>query len=467
MFQHKTKIVLGAVLAVIIAAGLAGAAIFASPQQGTGISTQSQQSSSTAIQGVQSALIVQLTDPPIVPVGTTSLNLTYTSINLLVTVPIASTSTITSTITGTSTTSTSSITSITTGQKGQVTSQTITITPTSGSATVDLLKLQNISQTIASANLPSGSTIYSVSFVVSSITIEMNGVSSPVTLATGGNTLLVTLTNPAVLQGTNAVLLDLNPTIVNTPTGYQMIPSSIGIIKPQSEITDQEHDVGYTHHLTDQDQNEINHARGQVAANLVALSVSGSTSTITIQINNTGNSPVRLVAIGLRGNFTAQGCASTTSSLQDNHGDSGYQPGCESRNEVVLVPSVTSGSTTSSSSTTTTSSSSTSTTTTATTTSSTSTASCTSGQMTLVNADEGRSDNTNQLVIAPGQCITLTFSGTISFGQSGNALVPSTLAGQTYTVHVIASNGAETKLNCTLPLSKTSCMVTPANAGQD
>jgi hypothetical protein len=86
--------------------------------------------------------------------------------------------------------------------------------------------------------------------------------------------------------------------------------------------------------------------------------------------------------------------------------------------------------------------------------------SCRSGGMTLVNAGGGRSDDDNNpLVLAPGQCITLTFSGTITFGQSGNALVPSTLPRQTYIVHVIASKGTEMRLSCTLPLSKTSCKV--------
>ena len=95
MSEYKTKIVLGAVLAVIIAVGLAGATIMLAPQTGTTVSIQSQQSSqnsqntstsqqllstSTAILGAQSVLIVQLTDPPIVPAGTTSLNLTYTAL---------------------------------------------------------------------------------------------------------------------------------------------------------------------------------------------------------------------------------------------------------------------------------------------------------------------------------------------------------------------------------------------------
>jgi hypothetical protein len=175
--------------------------------------------------------------------------------------------------------------------------QTITVTPTGGSATVNLLKLQNISQTLAASNLPNGSEIYSVTFVVSSINVDINGVISPVILASGGTSLLVALTSPAQVQGTMAVLLDLNPTIINTPTGYQMIPSSIGIVRASTEIGPQDQQIGYTHQLSHQDQNDINHARGNLTAKLVSLSVSGNKSTISIQVSNAGNASTRLVLI--------------------------------------------------------------------------------------------------------------------------------------------------------------------------
>ncbi len=120
MSEYKRKIFLGAVLAVIIVVGLAAAVMPVATQLGVGISTSSQQSSanastvwqpshSIALQGVQSVLIVQLTDPSIVPQGTTSLNLTYSAINLLVTEP----STVTTTTTRTSTVSQTSTVTVT------------------------------------------------------------------------------------------------------------------------------------------------------------------------------------------------------------------------------------------------------------------------------------------------------------------------------------------------------------------
>ena len=183
----------------------------------------SQQTSSTSISaqaGGQALLLVQLTDPPVVPTGTASLNLTYSAIDLIVTEQ---------------------------GQNSLVTTNDVTITPLGGSATVDLLQLQNVSQTIATANIPTNSTIYSVSFTVTGISIGINGTSSTVALATGSNTFQVTLAKPAIVGGTTAALLELNPVIVNTPTGYQMIPSAVAIVKGSSQITHQDETVGLRH----------------------------------------------------------------------------------------------------------------------------------------------------------------------------------------------------------------------------
>ncbi len=438
-----------------------------------------QQTSSASQGGQQALFLVQLTDPPVVPAGTTSLNLTYSAINLIVSEQTSN---------------------------NQVTTKNVTITPQGGSATVDLLRLQNVSQTIASANLPNGTTVYSVSFTVTKISIDVNGTTSPVTLATGGNTFRVTLAQPAVLDGTTAALVELNPIVVNTPTGYQIVPSAVGVVKGHSSLTSEDDVIGSRHQLTNQDKSDLDQAKGRVSARLVGLSVSGNTTAVSVQINNTGGLPVRLTAIGLHGNFTSQGpgCMSysTTSSTSTNstststtsnstrgtnttstsvtrtsgHGTnttstttrggdnengqnssrtSNAEVGrCNGGNEVVFVPLLAANSNSSTSSSSASSTSSTSST------STTAAKTCTTGQMGLVNGNETANGDDNGTTLAPGKCIILTFTGTISFGQSPVVIIPSTTSGQTYTLHVIASNSAETMLNCVLPLTNTSCTVT-------
>ncbi len=393
---------------------------------------------STTLAGPQSLLVVQLTDPPQVPLETKSLNLSYSSLTLLVGEPNGS---------------------------GKVSPTDVTVTPTGGSATLDLLKLQNVSQTIASTNLPNGSVIYSVTFTVSSIAVNVNGTVSAVTLATGGSTFSVTISQPSSLQGENVALLQLNPIVVGTPSGYQLIPSSVGVIK-HSQGGGQEQ-VGTQHQLTQQDNNDLQDARGNLTASLTALSVSGNTTSLTVQVKNTGGAAVTLSAVGLHGNFTTTSpdCSITTATSTSTtttttaHGSSNHteietetqtltqsrsestQRVCqlpEHMNEVVFVPVATS---------TTSSSSSTSTTTSGV---------CSSGQMKLVNGGEDQ-ENGGGFVLQAGQCVNFMFNGTITFGESANVLLPSTAAGQTYDVHVIANAGANVQLTCVLPLGATSC----------
>ena len=409
------------------AAIFVAAAIIAASVLYLGLPIPSGQSSSSVQGGQPATLAIQLTDPPQVPHYTSSLNLTFTSLSLLVGEP--------------------------TGTKGELTTSTVPITPTGGKATVDLLSLQNVSQTIALASLPSGSVLYSVTFNVQKIKIHINSTVFDVSLATG-TSFTVTVAHPSAFNTGDFVLLQLNPVVVNTPTGYQLIPSSVGVMGHGAGI-DQ---VGLRHDITSGDSENLKSAQGQVTASIEALSVdSNNMVTLTVLVNNAASSPVYLNAIGLHGNFTVLGnaCQSFGSDMTfmpgDNGGDqssssshaSGIQ--CEipfHMNEVVFVPVTPSGSTATS--------------TTSSTTSQTTSQTCASGQMNLVNGfavdfeDRGIS-------LGAGNCVLLTFVGELSFGNSNFVLVPSTSSGQVYVLHVIGSNGANQQVVCTLPLGQGSC----------
>jgi len=399
-------------------------------------------STNTSTSGVagESVLAIQLTDPPQVPFGTSSLNLTYSGVNILVGEPASN---------------------------GQVTTSTVSVNPSGGSATVNLFTLQNVSQTIASAKLPTGSTIYSVSFSVQKVSIDINGTVYPVTMATGTSTLGVTLAHPALLDSDSIALLELNPVVANTPTGYQLIPSVVGIMKPSSEFQKGDQDVGQREPLGQNDQQGLSRAVGKITARLVSMSVSGNTTTFIVQVNNTGSVPISLVAVGLHGNFTsASSCmGGDDSGYQNNNGYQnnqfkGYQGNhgmgnghsrymCGQHNEVVFSPVIpaTASSTTSSVSSVT---------------STSAPAKCSAGQLTLVGGQGDEDYDGGSLTIAPGQCVNLTFTGIIAFGHSA-PVVPSTEAGQVYTVHVIASNNAEVMMGCTLSTRAISCSAFTGN----
>jgi hypothetical protein len=425
----KARTIKYGIAALVISVGIIAAASFlAGPSLSPSLVTTSPQaatsSQASTLPGSNSLLIVQLTDPPSVPAGTLWLNLTYSSLGLLVGEP---------------------------GSGGQLSPQTLTVTPEGGSATLDLLGLQDVSQTIASASVPDGSAIYSVTFTVSSLSIDVDGTVSSVSLATDGNTFTVTMANVPVLHGTNVALLQLNPVVINSPDGYTLVPSSVGVLRTsegQGEST-----IGWRHSLSGDDFNSLNQAKGSLSANILGLATTGSTTTLTVQVTNTGSAPVNLIAIGLTGPFGTQGgCqggTSTTSTTTTttttsetstgwgqpwtNQGGNWQKFACfmaDHWNVLAFVPVLPASAST------------------ATTTSSTSASTCGSGQLSLLSRMLG--GGFGGLALSPGQCVDLTYTGTISFADTGITIVPTTTAGTVYHVFVMATNGANIGLSCTL-----------------
>jgi hypothetical protein len=371
--------------------------------------------SSGAEGGPTAVLAIRLTDPPQVPHLTSSLNLTYTSLDLLAGEP---------------------------GSNGQITTKTATVTPSGGSATVDLLKLQNESETIALANLPNDSILYSVTFNVSSIHIDVNNTVSVVSLATSGTSFEVTIAQPSPCRTGDFALLQLNPVVVNTPTGYQLIPSAVGVMG--HEVNQGEDMIWSRHQISTGDNNRLAGVHGNVTASLVSLSVSGNVTSLKVLVNNSAGFSIDINALGLHGNFTVLGNICQTPgwsrpggmgggdmNSQGNH--NGPQSHCEvpvHMSEVVFVPVE------------------------STLTSPTTSTKCYTGTMSLVNGFGG--DRT-KVTLAPGQCLELTFVGVLSLGEAPFILIPSTGTGQTYVLTVIGSNGAHQMIQCSLPLTAKGC----------
>jgi len=203
--------------------------------------------------------------------------------------------------------------------------------------------------------------------------------------------------------------------------------------------------------------------------------VAGDVTTLTVRITNTGDAPTSINVIGLAGNFS-----STGTPVCDTEGPGKVQPLSSASSNIANVdPSTTTTQTGSSTtaqhcdlpdhdeevvffpvipatSTTTTPTTSTSSHSTTTTTTSTATVSqtCSTGAMSL--ADGNREErNDGGLNLNPGQCIDLTFTGKISFGDF--VFVPSTAVGQTYMLHIFASNGADEEHGCTMAQGHDSC----------
>ena len=123
----------------------------------------------------KASFAVMLTDPPIVPAGTTVLNITYSDISLHVT--------------------------YTNG-----TSEWLSV-GTSG--TINSFALINMSQTIASTTIPTNTTVDKIQFTITNVNTEINGTTYSVT--TLSNTLVMAVANSRVNQTLSGVLSRLQP----------------------------------------------------------------------------------------------------------------------------------------------------------------------------------------------------------------------------------------------------------------
>ena len=155
--------------------------------------------SSPALFGKNNVAIA-LTDPPNVPQGTRQLLVSYSSVDVHV--------------------------SGSGNQSGWVSA--------TGSGTVNLLALTNVSQTIASAGIATNSTINLVRFNISSVSITINN--STYNVTSPNNHVTVAVTGSSKINSSSAVLIDFYPTVnahthgnANTTT-YVLVPAARAVV---------------------------------------------------------------------------------------------------------------------------------------------------------------------------------------------------------------------------------------------
>lgn len=148
-----------------------------------------------------STTAIQMTDPPSVPAGTSALVVTYSSVQ---------------------------VQSSGTNQSGWIDAQ--------GSGSVNLMAVQNSSQTIATANLAANSTVSAVRFVVTSAQITINGTTYNV--ATPNSQVDTTISGSGRINssasGASAVLINFYPTVSaqgsSNSSAYVMSNSATAIV---------------------------------------------------------------------------------------------------------------------------------------------------------------------------------------------------------------------------------------------
>jgi hypothetical protein len=225
------------------------------------------------------SFLVMLTDPPTVPAGTTVLNLTYSNVSLHVT----------------------------------YLNGTAVWLPVNASGTVNLFSLVNMSQTIASTMIPTGSAVDKIQFTIAEVDAVVNGAMYNVTALS--NTLVVSVANSQVNQTLSGVLVDFNPTLVQIQATdangtsvyyYVLVPSATATII--GDLSDEQTKVGTIVELGQNNRAKLVHVVEGYSNNVTvsaSLSVNGNVTTLSVTIKNEGNDTFRAFGLTLHGEFNA------------------------------------------------------------------------------------------------------------------------------------------------------------------
>lgn len=223
---------------------------------------------------------VMLTDPPTVPAGTTWLNLTYSNVTLHVIYPDESSGWLS----------------------------------LNASGTVNLFSLVNMSQTIASTTIPTGSTVDKVQFTIVDVEANVSGTVYPVTALS--DTLVMSIANSRVNQTLSGVLVDFNPTLVQiqatNSTGdtvyyYVLVPSATAVIV--TSLSRAQVKVGTIVELGMNNREKLVHVVETFSNSLTivsaSISVNGNVTNLNVTLKNNGAVNFKIFGLTLHGVFNA------------------------------------------------------------------------------------------------------------------------------------------------------------------
>ncbi len=253
----RNKVITSGAVAAIIAVALIIAAIYI---PGSGLLNRSTSSATSTTSGSQGSFSVLMTDPPTVPSGVTALFMTYNKVGVHI------------------------------ADQGNDSGWNIL----SQSGTIDLMQAINVSQTIATASLTSGSSFNALGFNVTSVVVTYNGVNYTADLVYGQNRLFVPIPGGISIasEQTQAVMIDMTPKVIllGTPSSptFAFLPSARAYVVPSNAIPAEAHYVGERHDLEEDSWwNNVLRSTGFGITN-VQLAPNG----LSITADNTGNSSV-------------------------------------------------------------------------------------------------------------------------------------------------------------------------------
>ncbi|BCS90702.1 MAG: hypothetical protein ARM1_0159 [Candidatus Micrarchaeota archaeon] len=273
----NSKIVAAGIIVVLIVAVIAYIAL--SSKHTYTVVTPSTNSSSSipplAAGYVNSSIL--LTDPPIVPNGTTSLTINYSKILVIYS-----------------------------KSKTNTTQNSVYINQ---SSTLNLLNLTNASIVAGKLSIPNGSYIRKIIFFVNRANATINGTSYRVVVATFYNNTQNSIVSANINRSLNSsfsnLLIDLSPTLVelftsNSSATLVLVPSVRSIVVP-GKVTVR---VGARVALNSTEKKELDDLRGSIAIESARFyTLNNSSVVLYINVKNTGNKTIYLKHVIVNGKF--------------------------------------------------------------------------------------------------------------------------------------------------------------------
>lgn len=241
--------------------------------------------SMTATSGVPGTSTVGflLTDPPQVPAGTTALNITYSSLQAYAAVPNNSSA------------------------SGWINA--------TGSGTLDLMTLVNVSQAIGTANIPANAEISKIRFAIANAHIVVNGTAYSVIVPSGNLTTAVAGT----ATSNTSILVDLSPVVVsvftNNSAAFVLVPSVKAVFIGNVSVRPTGARIGLNRNES-QRLSEI----PSISITNATLSVAGNTTMLSITVKNDANESVDIQHVSLFGSGILGAGIGSNRDIADNIG---------------------------------------------------------------------------------------------------------------------------------------------------
>ena len=284
--SNNNVILIGIAIVIVVIGAVAILGRYAGPSTTSYPTTVSGQSSNVLSSGQQTPVF--LTDPPVVPIGTTALVIAYSSL---------------------------SVHAGGTSGEGWISAL--------GSGTINLLSLVNTSEVIGTANIPSNSTIDMISFNVTSATITINGTTSNVTIP--ARSITAHIVGRTKINATSSVLLDFSPTIATIYTAnstvFVMVPSVRAIVIGNRNVSGSS-SIGAKETLNQSEKKTLEDVRPNISIVSSSISIIGNSTEVSVAVKDNSNSSVVLRHVLVFGNYSVVVAPSagfnTTVHIEDN-----------------------------------------------------------------------------------------------------------------------------------------------------